>query len=114
MLAPTADVFFSVSLEAARDHVARGERQIAVLCLEIAGRFVIEAQEISRRLFGPNRELQLLGILLADLVEQITMAADPLPDQPDFVQLRLQLREASEVLQRNMAQSRYTYEPNEA
>jgi len=101
-------------LEAARDHVSRSERRIAVLCLELSGRFIIEAQEISRALAIPNQDLQFLGVAVADLVEQITVAAEPLADQPEFVQLRLQLREASEVLQRNMAQSRYAYDNQEA
>lgn len=99
-----------IHLDAARNHVASGERQIAVLCLELSCGAVIEAREISRSLTGTDEDLQLLGILLGQLTEQVTKMQDPLPDNPDFVQLRLRLRDASERLQRNMAKSRYTYE----
>jgi hypothetical protein len=100
-------------LEAAGNHVARGDREIAILCLELSNGFVIEAQAISRRLSRDVNELQLLGVLLGDLSERVTAMAEPLPEQPDFVQLRLQIREASELLRQNMAQSRYTYSPDE-
>jgi hypothetical protein len=100
-------------LEAARNHIARGDRQIAILCLELSNGFVIEAQEMTRRLTRPVQELQLLSILLGDVAEKIASMAEPLLDQPNFVQLRLELREASENLQRNMAQSRYTYDLDE-
>src|SRR5216684_2848574 len=90
-------------LEAARNHVARGDREITILCLELSNGFVIEAQEMSRRLPRATQDLQLLSVLLGDLTEQVAIMAEPFPDQPDFVQLRMQLREASEVLQRNIA-----------
>jgi hypothetical protein len=97
-------------LDAARNHVASGEREIAVLCLELSCSAVIEAREISRSLSGTGEDLQLLSVVLGQLTEQVTKMQDPLSDHPDFIQLRLRLRDASERLQRNMAQSRYTYE----
>jgi hypothetical protein len=97
-------------LDAARNHIASGEREIAVLCLELSCGAVIEAREISRGLGGPGEDLQLLSILLGQLTGQVTKMQDPLSDDRDFIQLRLRLRDASERLQRNMAQSRYTYE----
>jgi hypothetical protein len=100
-------------LEAARNHVARGDREIAILCLELSNGFLIEAQEMSRRLRRPTQDLQLLNVLLGDLMEQVAEMGEPFLDQANFVQLRLRLREASEVLQRNMAQSRYMYGPDE-
>ena len=80
-----------------------------MLCLELSCSSVIEAREISRNLSG-TQELQLLGILLGQLTEQVTKMREPLQDNDNFIQVRLQLRNASERLQRNMAQSRYTYE----
>jgi hypothetical protein len=100
-------------LDAARNHVARGEREIAVLCLEPSCGAVIEAREISRSLSGAGEDLQLLSILLGQLTEQVTRMKDPLSDNPNFIQLRLRLRDASERIQRKMAQSRYTYEVSE-
>lgn len=97
-------------LGAARNHVASGERDISVLCLEPSCAAVIEAREISRTMGGTGEDLQLLSILLGQLTQQVTKMQDPLSDNPDFIQLRLRLRDASERLQRNMAQSRYTYE----
>jgi len=97
-------------LDAARNHVASGGREIAVLCLELSSSTVIEAREISRSLGGTGEDLQLLSILLGQLTEQVTKMQDPLSDDPGFIQVRLRLRDASERLQRSMAQSRYTYE----
>lgn len=100
-------------LEAARNHVARGDREIAVLCLELANGFVIEGQEMARRLPRTTQNLRLLSLLLRDLTDGTATIAEPLAEQPGFVQLRLQLREASELLQRNIAESRYTYDATE-
>jgi len=100
-------------LEAARNNVASGGREIAVLCLELSCNAVIEAREISRGLGAAGEDLVLLSILLRQLTEQATKMRDPLSDDPGFIQLRLRLRDASERLQRSMAQSRYTYEVGE-
>jgi hypothetical protein len=97
-------------LEAARNQVARGERETAMLFLELACRSIIEAQEISRTLTGTSDELMRLSDVLAQLTEQVTTMPDPLVDNDEFIELRLRLRDASEHLQRSMAQSRYTYE----
>ena len=108
MLAKLGDAH--THLDAARNHVARGEREIAILCLELSCSAVIEAQEISRNLSGSGEDLQVLSIFLGQLTEQVTRMQDPLSDNPNFIQLRLRLRDASQRLQRKMAQSRYTYE----
>lgn len=100
-------------LDAARNRVASGEREIAVLCLELSCSAMIEAREISRGLSGAGEDLHLLSILLGQLTEQVTKMRNPLSDDPDFMQLRLRLRDASERLQRSMAQSRYTYDVTE-
>jgi hypothetical protein len=77
-------------------------------------RCLIEAREISRILGGTDDDLQLLSILLSELTQQVTTMRDPLSGDPGFIRLRFQLRDASERLQRSMAQSRYTYEVPEA
>jgi hypothetical protein len=97
-------------LEAARNQVARGERETAMLFLELACRSIIEAQEISRSLTGTSDELMRLSDVFAQLTEQVTTMPDPLVDNDEFIELRLRLRDASDHLQRIMAQSRYTYE----
>ena len=95
--------------EAARNHVARGEREIAVLCMELSAGFVIEAQEISQRLPDASDDLHLLSVTLSQLSAEISEGDEPLADRSDFVQLRLRMREAATLLQRIMAHSRYTY-----
>ena len=100
-------------LEAARDHVGRGERQIAVVWLELSPGCAIEAREISRRLGGNERDLYVLGLALGDLTEQLTTMPDPLTADPGFISLQLQLRKASELLQRILARSRYRYDVGE-
>lgn len=97
-------------LEAARSQVARGERETAMLFLELACRSIIEAQELSRSLTGTSDELMRLSDVFAQLTEQVTTMPDPLVDNDEFIELRLRLRDASDHLQRIMAQSRYTYE----
>ena len=103
-----------IHLDAARNRVASGGREIAALCLELSCGALIEAREISRSLGGAGDDLQLLSILLRELTQQVTGRQDPLSGDPGFVRLRLRLRDASERLQRSMAQSRYTYEVPEA
>jgi hypothetical protein len=79
-------------LEAARNQVARGERETAMLFLELACRSIIEAQEISRTLTGTSDELMRLSDVLAQLTEQVTTMPDPLVDNDEFIELRLRLR----------------------
>jgi hypothetical protein len=81
-----------------------------MLFLELACRSIIEAQEISRSLTGTSDELMRLSDVFAQLTEQVTTMPDPLVDNDEFIELRLRLRDASDHLQRIMAQSRYTYE----
>ena len=59
-------------LEASRNHVGRGERQIAIVWLELSSGCAIEAREISRRLGGSQEDLYILAISLSDLAEQLT------------------------------------------
>jgi len=100
-------------LEAARNHVGRGDRQIAIIWLELSSGCAIEAREISRTLDGGREDLDVLVIALGDLTEQLTTMPHPLTGDPGFIRLQLQLRRASERLQRILAQSRYRYDVGE-
>jgi hypothetical protein len=90
-------------LEAARNHVGRGERQPGIIWLELSSRCAIEAREISRR-FGRSREaLDILVVEVAVLTEQLARMPDQVAADPGFNQLQLQLRRASERLQEILA-----------
>jgi hypothetical protein len=102
-----------IHLEAARNNIGRGHRESAILCLELSCGSMIEAQEIAQQLIGPPADLQGLTAWLGQLTEDVTRMSEPITDDPDFIQLRLQLREASEILRRSMAQSRYSYDVDE-
>ncbi len=108
LLAKLGDVH--IHLKAARNHATSGERQIVILCLELACGCAIEAQEISRGLSRSDGDLERLTVLLGQLTEQVARMPDPLPGNADFIQLRSRLGSASQLLQRHIAQSRYTYE----
>lgn len=96
--------------EAARNHVGRGERQLAVLRLELASTCVIEAREISRTLHGSSGDLPALVLVLGELAEQLSATGDPLMADPFFTALQVQFRRASERIQRVLAESRYAYD----
>jgi hypothetical protein len=100
-------------LEAARNHVGRGERQIAIVLLELSSGCTIEAREISRTLGGSEGDLSVLGIVLGGLTEQLTTMPDPLTADPGLISLQMQLRKASERLRRVLARSRYKYDVGE-
>lgn len=100
-------------LEAARNHVGSGERQIAIVRLELSSGCTIEARELSRALGESQEALYVLAIALGDLTEQLITMSDPLTADPNFIPLRLQLGKASERLHRILAQSRYRYDVNE-
>jgi hypothetical protein len=97
-------------LVAAQNRTASGEREFATFCLVLSSGFMIEAREMSRTLGQSSRQYQPLIIILRDSTQQLTMMTDPLPDQPDFMRLRLQMRKAEDLLQQYRAQARYTYE----
>lgn len=100
-------------LEAARDLVGRGERQIALLRLELASGCSVEALEISRTLGGSEQTLDILVYEMTDLIQRLRLTFDPLTSHPDFVQLQLQLGRAVDRLQRIRAHSRYQYDVGE-
>lgn len=112
LLAKLGDVH--IHLEAARNHATSGERQIAILCLELARDSAIEAEEISRGLRGGLEDLRRLSFLLERLTEQAMGMSEPLARDPDFIRLRVMLGEAARLLQRNIARSRYTYDVTES
>jgi hypothetical protein len=102
-------------LSAAQNHVARGEREIAILCLELSNGFAIEAQEMWRGLARRSgSDFRFLIVLLSQLSQQLITMPDPIADQPNFMQVRLQIREAMDLLRQYTAQSRYTYDSSEA
>jgi hypothetical protein len=100
-------------LEAARNHVGRGERELAIVWLELSSGCTIEAREISRRLGGGQGDLYILAFALGDLAEQLTAMPAPITADPGFIELQLQLRRESERLQRILAESRYRYDVGE-
>jgi hypothetical protein len=111
LLAKLGDVHLHLAV--ARNHVASGDRQIVLFSLELACGFAIEAQEIARSLATNGDDLQDLNVLLRQLMDQVIVMDDPLAENPDLVQLRLKFGVASQLLQRHIAQSRYTYEAPE-
>ncbi|MGH6681402.1 MAG: hypothetical protein ACREDL_21275 [Bradyrhizobium sp.] len=100
-------------LQAARTHVGTGERQIAVLRLELSSECIIDAREISRTLGESPEDLDVLVIAIGDLTAQAIAMPDPLTADPGFLPMQLQLRNASERLQRILARSRYPYDVRE-
>jgi hypothetical protein len=68
LLAKLGDVH--IHLEAARNHATSGERQIVILCLELARDSAIEAEEISRGLRGGLEDLRHLSFLLERLTDR--------------------------------------------
>jgi len=100
-------------LEAARDHVGRGERQIAVIRLELSSGCAIDAREISRTLGVSQQDLYLLVFELSDLTGRLAGMPDPLTAHPGLIPLQLRLRKTSEILQRILARSRYQYDIGE-
>jgi hypothetical protein len=100
-------------LESARNHIGRGERQIGIVWLELSSGCAIEAREISRTLGRSSTDLDGLIIAMSDLTRQLTMTPEPLSADAGFIPLQLELRKASERLQRVLAQSRYRYDVGE-
>lgn len=100
-------------LESARNHVGRGERQIGIVWLELSSGCAIEAREISRTLGRSSTDLDGLIIAMSDLTRQLTVTPDPLSADAGFILLQLELRKASERLQRVLAQLRYRYDVGE-
>lgn len=100
-------------LEAARNHLGRGELQIAIVWLGLSSGCLIEAREISRTLEGNREDFDVLVIGLRALMEQLTTIPDPSLAELSFIPLQLQLRRLSELLQRVRARSRYAYEIRE-
>lgn len=100
-------------LDAARNHVASGGREIAVLCLELSRRSMIEARQLSREVFGDRDEFQLTIVQLREAERRLAVMSEPLEADSEFVRMRMLLRDVSESLQRRMAQARYAYDVNE-
>lgn len=100
-------------LEAAQSDFARGEREATLARFSFAIGAVIDAREISRTLERGYPDLQTLSVLLEQLTEQVMRVTQPLDEDPDFVQLRIEIRRASQLLKTNMAQSRYDYRIDE-
>jgi len=100
-------------LEAARNRVGRGDREMAIDWLRLSSGCAIDAREISRRLGRGQDELYVLVIALGNLTEQLTRMPDPLTADANFIRLQLDLRRASERLDGVLAQARYAYDVGE-
>jgi len=96
-------------LETARTSAGAGEQKIAILCLDLSRRCVTEAQEIFKSLLWETQDLSLLIFMLRDLSERLSSMHNPIVNDPGFTELQRQLRGASELLDQNIARSRYTY-----
>lgn len=100
-------------LEAARNHVGRGERQIAIVWLGLSSGCAIDAREISLALGGEGEELDVLVVAMSELTEQLTEMPEPLIVDPGFIRLQLELGRTSRLLQGVLARSRYRYDLGE-
>jgi hypothetical protein len=84
-------------LQAARDHIGRGDRQIAVIRLELSLGCAIDAREISQALDGRREDLDILIAVMSNATQQLTTMREPLTGSGDFIRLQLQLRQAWSV-----------------
>lgn len=100
-------------LEAARDHVGRGEQQLAVMRLELSSACAIDAREISRAFAASEQELEFLIVALNDRTERLTAMPAPISSDPGLVILQVELRRDAGLLQRILARWRYRYDVDE-
>jgi hypothetical protein len=96
-------------LDAARNRVVSGSREAATLCLELSIRSIIEAREAG----GPRSEMRSLVARLSYQLDRLAVMSEPLQRDPDYISFCNQLRHESEILQRYMAEIRYSYQSNE-
>lgn len=101
-------------LEAARNHVGSGSREIAALCLELSRGSIIEARQLSAGVAGDWSRLDDLIIRLREAERRLAMMTQPLQRDFGFDGLRFILRDASEILQQSAAQARYAYNVEES
>ena len=92
---------------------AEASGRIGIVWLELSSECAIEAREISRTLGRSSTDLDSLIIAISDLTRQLTVIPDPLCADAGFILLQLELRKASERLQRVLAQSRSRYDVGE-
>ena len=102
-----------IHLEAARNHVGSGSRDIAALCLELSRASIIEARQLSGRVAGDWGGLHDLVIRLREAERRLASVTEPFQSDPGFDGLRFILRDASEILQQSAAQARYAYDIDE-
>ena len=86
---------------------------MAVFSLGLSSGCAIEAREISRALGERWQDLDVLIVGIGYLTDRLTAMTDPLPSEPGFIELQLELRRMLERLQRSLARSRYTYDVGE-
>lgn len=96
-----------IHLETARNQVASGAREIAMLCLELSATSLIDAREILREVSGTGADLTTVITRLRRAEERLGRMSDPIGDDPDEVALRVQLREISDILKGSIAKLRY-------
>jgi hypothetical protein len=100
-------------LQAARNHVGGGGRQLALVWLELASGCAIDAREIWRTLGRGPDEFDVLVLTMSDLTGHLTEMSEPLTADRGFTRVQLQLMRASELLQRALSRSRYQYDVDE-
>lgn len=96
-------------LEAARSRMVSGGREVALLCLELSVRSVIEAREAG----GPRRDMQHLVARVSYAADRLAKMSEPLQADPGFIPFCNQLRHEAELIQQYMAQLRYRYDIGE-
>jgi hypothetical protein len=97
-------------LRAARDHSESDDRGITRLCLELSGAALSDAEMLSSQVSGDWTNLAKLRIRLHDVGHLLLRMQDPLQDDAGFSQLQRGLYDASQLLERDVAQARYAYD----
>jgi hypothetical protein len=97
-------------LRAGRDQLASGYREITRLCLELSGAALSEAEVLSEGVAGDWADLPKLRVRLNDAESRLLGMYEPLQDDPEFLRLREELNSATQLLERNVAHARYTYD----
>jgi hypothetical protein len=100
-------------LEAARNRIAGGSREMGLHCLELSTGAVIGARAASRDIPDVTTNLQSLLVRLGRSTEQLSQMIEPVVADLGLLQLQLDLRETSQDLQEILAQLRYTYRVDE-
>jgi hypothetical protein len=97
-------------LEAARNHLGSGGRQVTTLCLDLSASSIVEAREIAKNVSGDWGELHNILLRLRQASDQLNEMLEPIQDDSEFSNMRRQLRDTLETLQGVVAQCRHAYD----